>query len=213
MLFIAMKARLSASVKRVENWARRYPGLAGIAATMVAAMLGGAVTYAFDLITEQSANPAPIASDAGQSDRVAAAAPPEPAVDPAPLVEPEPMVYPPRPVKRTRTFEVGDTNNHCSGSRDVVWPVEAAEGWEIVPGSVKVSVVAVSSKSVYGGVTEETADGFTIRGRLVNNGDCIRAFGKTIARDGRGTLRVHAAYEEISYLPSNGAGDAEVSGD
>ena len=104
---------------------------------------------------------------------------------------------PASPETRPRTFSAGDTNEHCRGPRDVAWRVNAEPGWEIDVNSIQASAPVVSSSSVYSGVTESSATHFVITGRLVNNGECIRAFGSTIARDGRGTLRVHAENTEV----------------
>lgn len=96
---------------------------------------------------------------------------------------------------RTRNYERGETNDHCAGSRNVAWYREAEEGWQIV--AVDISPVTVSSKSTYDGVEiDPDRGGFTVRGHIANNGSCVRLFGETVARDGRGTLRVAGTYQE-----------------
>ena len=59
-------------------------------------------------------------------------------------------------------------------------------GWEIDVNSIKVTPTVISSKSSYSGVADATKDGFYIAGRIVNNGNCVKAFGHTVARDARG---------------------------
>ena len=102
----------------------------------------------------------------------------------------------PTMVTRERVFEYGQTNGHCSGPRAVRWEVPAAEGWKIELDSIQVKPTHVSSKSYFQGIENQTEDGFVIAGRIVNNGNCVRVFGKTVSRDGRGSLRVRATYKE-----------------
>ena len=101
---------------------------------------------------------------------------------------------------RTRNYERGETNDHCAGSRNVVWYREAEEGWQIV--AVDISPVTVSSKSTYDGVEiDPDRGGFTVRGHIANNGSCVRLFGETVARDGRGTVWVAGTYQERREAP------------
>lgn len=123
----------------------------------------------------------------------------EPAEEPAEPVETaEPAEEPAEPIVETRErqYTRGETNDHCQGPRTVRWPVDAAEGWSIDVTSVNVRPTVVSSRSTYNGIEDLTEDGFTIVGRIVNRGNCVRVFGETIARDGRGTLRVAGTYQE-----------------
>ncbi|MDE0101011.1 MAG: hypothetical protein OXN89_01400 [Bryobacterales bacterium] len=98
---------------------------------------------------------------------------------------------------RNRNFVFGKTNDHCQGPQDVRWRVPADEGWTIEPDSVEAYALVQSEKSSFYGVTLEPDGGaFQINGRIVNNGNCIRLFGKVIAKDARGSLRVRATYRE-----------------
>ena len=97
---------------------------------------------------------------------------------------------------RSRTFQFRHQNNHCQGPHRVEWRISADSGWEIEPNSVDVRVTEKSSKSSYSGVKDSTSQGFTIVGNIVNNGQCVRVLGKTIARDGRGALGVRGTYVE-----------------
>lgn len=102
---------------------------------------------------------------------------------------------------RDRTYEYGRTNDHCQSPQEVDWYVEATEGWSIVPESIKIIPVVQSSKSVWSGVTPDPSGrGFTVRGQIVNRGECVRIFGETVARDARGTLRVAGTYQERRNL-------------
>lgn len=100
-------------------------------------------------------------------------------------------------MSRRRTFELGRTNDHCSGPANVTWKVKASDGWSIDIQSIKIIDRHVSQKSSGGTVSERDEDEFVITGRVVNNGECIRAFGKTIAKDGRGTIQVKGNYLEV----------------
>ena len=101
-----------------------------------------------------------------------------------------------QPTTRGREYTRGATNDHCAGSRSVRWRVDASEGWAIDVNSINIEPTVVSSRSTYIGIDDVSERGFTILGRLVNRGNCIRAFGQVVARDARGTLRVAATYLE-----------------
>lgn len=123
-------------------------------------------------------------------DVVADASPNSPAL-------PAEQQLPPEPEVRLRTFDRGDTNGHCQSPRNINWRIDASEGWRIVEDSITVRPTVQSQKSVFGGFElDSSGNFFTVRGRLVNHGDCIRAFGATVARDARGSLRVAGTYEE-----------------
>ena len=115
---------------------------------------------------------------------------------PVASVAPEARAPAPQMETRDRSVNFGKTNDHCAGPRDVRWPVRAEEGWEIDVNSIKVTPTVISSKSSYSGVTDATKDGFDIKGRIVNRGNCVKAFGQVVARDARGTLRVSGTYRE-----------------
>lgn len=121
--------------------------------------------------------------------------------DPAPsspaqvesMTEPEEIV---RTETRERTVERSFRNGHCEDPTNIRWEVRAAEGWQIDVTSLAL-VPAASSKSAYYGVSNLTEHGFTINGRVSNNGDCVRVLGKVVARDGRGNLNVSGTYNEV----------------
>ena len=96
-----------------------------------------------------------------------------------------------------RSYAVGDTNSHCAGPRDVSWRVEATEGWKIDIDTINFSPTTLSSKSVYKGVTDRTERGFSIKGRVVNRGNCVKLLGQLVSKDARGSLRVAGTYEEF----------------
>ena len=97
---------------------------------------------------------------------------------------------------RERTVERHFQNGHCENSTNIKWEVRAAEGWRIDVTSLKLAPVSISSKSSYFGVSDLTEDGFTMNGRVSNNGDCVTVLGKVVARDGRGRLTVAGRYNE-----------------
>lgn len=106
------------------------------------------------------------------------------------------------PRTRPRRFEDWDTNEHCRGPYEVSWRVRAEEGWHIDVDSVSARAIEQSSRSVFHGVSEVSEEGFTVSGRLVNHGECVRAFGATVGRDVRGTLRVSVEYTEVEIIDS-----------
>ena len=97
---------------------------------------------------------------------------------------------------RERTVERHFQNGHCENSTNIKWEVRAAEGWRIDVTSLKLAPDSISSKSSYFGVSDLTEDGFTMNGRVSNNGDCVKVLGKVVARDGRGHLTVAGTYNE-----------------
>ncbi len=104
---------------------------------------------------------------------------------------------------KERTFSFSRRNRHCSGSHSVRWPVSATPGWEIDIHSIKDNVTVKSSRSNYDGVVDKTKDGFFIVGRVINSGNCVKAFGQTIAKDGRGSLHVEGTYIETRMVPDS----------
>ena len=97
---------------------------------------------------------------------------------------------------RERLVERHFQNGHCEDSTNIKWEVRAADGWRIDITSLKLAPVSVSSKSSYFGVSDLTEDGFSMNGRVSNNGDCVKVLGKVVARDGRGHLTVAGTYNE-----------------
>ena len=114
----------------------------------------------------------------------------------AQLAKPSAAQPEPQTVTRLRNFSRGETNDHCAGSRNVSWTILAEKGWEIDVTSIKAKVTVQSSRSSYGGIRNRSSQRFEVFGRIANNGECIRVLGKTVARDGRGTLRVAGTYVE-----------------
>ena len=102
---------------------------------------------------------------------------------------------PSQPERRTESYSFNRVNSHCSGAREVSWPVNALEGWRIVGRDSIDDEYSASSKSTYHGVQDLDDSGFFVRGTVANNGNCVRAFGQTIARDGRGSLYAFGSYE------------------
>ena len=107
-----------------------------------------------------------------------------------------------QPVEETRErhYARGETNDHCQGARTVRWRVDATDGWSIVEESINIGPTVESTESTYNGVQEVSENGFTVVGRIVNHGSCVRLFGETVARDARGTLRVTGTYTERRIL-------------
>ena len=108
----------------------------------------------------------------------------------------QPVAPPPSlPERRTESYSFNRVNSHCSGASGVSWRVNAPEGWRIVGRDSIADGHSKSSKSTYHGVQDLDDSGFFVRGTVANNGDCVRAFGQTIARDGRGSLYASGTYE------------------
>ena len=112
------------------------------------------------------------------------------------LTEPEEIVL---TETRERTVDRNFRNGHCEHTTNIRWEVRASEGWEIDVTSLAL-VPSTSSKSAYYGVSDLTKHGFTINGRVSNNGDCVRVLGKVVARDGRGNLNVSGTYNEVRQI-------------
>ncbi len=104
---------------------------------------------------------------------------------------------------RDRTFKFAKRNRYCRGPQNVQWPVKATPGWKIDVHSINAWPTVQSSKSVFDGVKDRTEDGFYITARVVNSGDCIKVFGKRIAKDGRGSLHVAGTYTETRMVPDS----------
>lgn len=86
-------------------------------------------------------------------------------------------------------------NGHCEGNKNVSLRITAPADSVILRDTVQTIVHVRSSQSSFGGVTDLSESGFIVRGVVRNNGDCIRALGKVVSRDGRGTLVVQAKYQ------------------
>ena len=101
--------------------------------------------------------------------------------------------------RRQRNFDRSHRNRHCQGSTIIDWTVKPDVGWLIDVTTIELSS-SKSSKSDYYGYTDATVNGFRVRGRVGNRGECVKVFGKLVARDARGTLSVRGTYHE--YRPA-----------
>jgi hypothetical protein len=93
-----------------------------------------------------------------------------------------------------KTFQ--EQNEHCKQPKDIRWQVRSDEGWNIDTKSVHAEKTKASIYSDFSGVTDLNQSGFILTGKLRNNGDCVNAFGRVFAYDGRGYLSVKAQYTE-----------------
>lgn len=88
-------------------------------------------------------------------------------------------------------------NDHCSGNRPLTWTYNPSKDCVIDITSVTARATVKSSKSSYGGVHNLSESGFQVRGSANNSGDCVKVFGETVSRDGRGALHVEVTWEDI----------------
>ena len=95
-----------------------------------------------------------------------------------PVTHPDEIV---RTETRERTVERSFRNGHCEDPTNIRWEVRAAEGWQIDVTSLAL-VPSASSKSAYYGVSDLTNEGFTINGRVSNDGDCVRVLAQVYQR-------------------------------
>jgi len=105
--------------------------------------------------------------------------------------------------KRQKVKEFYERNPHCSGGKNISWPVMAGEEWKIDPKSINVSVTTKSTKSQFVGVDSAKETGFRLVGHIINNGNCVKVLGSTISKDGRGALGVTVNYEEYREVRTN----------
>ncbi|TXH66553.1 MAG: hypothetical protein E6Q88_11745 [Lysobacteraceae bacterium] len=85
-------------------------------------------------------------------------------------------------------------NQHCWGTRTYAWDVNARSGWQIKdkPHTRLIGDTTATDE----GVQAWSQTGFRFMGKAKNNGECIRVFGKVIARDGRGHVEIEARWVE-----------------
>ena len=107
----------------------------------------------------------------------------------APSSEPSP------PERRTERYSFNRINAHCSSPHEVRWRVNAPAGWRIVGRDFIADKHSGSSKSTSSGVQDLDDSGFFVGGTVANSGNCVRAFGQTIAKDARGRLYAFGTYE------------------
>ena len=95
------------------------------------------------------------------------------------------------------------TNKFCSGERAITQTIAPTVGWSIEPESVAVNVTRTSGQSTFLGHSLDTLEngtvGIRLEGKLKNSGDCIQAFGKTVALDEIGFLNLEVSYDEVIY--------------
>ena len=118
-------------------------------------------------------------------------------IEPTESPQPEAQIVEFETQIRERNVERHFQNEHCGSSTNIKWEIQAAEGWQIDTTSLNLTPTSISSKSSYFGISHLTEDGFTMNGRVSNNGDCVKVLGKVIARDGRGHLTVAGTYTEV----------------
>ena len=143
----------------------------------------------------------PTGVQASTPDRVASSAmeakPETKTIEPTKSPQPEAQIVEFESQTRERTVERHFQNEHCESSTNIRWEIQATEGWRIDTTSLNLAPTSISSKSSYPGISDLTKDGFTMNGRVSNNGDCLKVLGKIIARDGRGHLTVAGTYNEV----------------
>ena len=107
---------------------------------------------------------------------------------------------PVRPIVQ-RFFNKRVKHPHCrERATDIDWRVDANTGWKILVGSVDLHPVTKTVNSSYLGVKNLSHEGFNVQGTVVNNGQCIRVFGKRVANDARGELHVAGTYSEQEII-------------
>lgn len=107
------------------------------------------------------------------------------------------------PVGVEKTYENYHRNSHCQErATEINWRVDATDRWMIEQESVSVRTTTLSTNSAYTGVdVDSNGRGFTIRGIVANNGECVSLLGNTVARDARGALGIRATYTEVRNDP------------
>ena len=95
---------------------------------------------------------------------------------------------------RTRSFSFSEWNTNCAENRSFSIPVNASEGWQIVPESIDTENIRSSDESVFK-ISNATENGFTISGSLTNGGQCGPFW-----TDERGRVRGAVHYEETSIV-------------
>lgn len=87
-----------------------------------------------------------------------------------------------------RTQEFASHNDHCAGSREILFPFNGTPGWLIDPASIKVNCSA-SQASRCDGLRNIATTSFGYMGRVVNYGTCApRIFGQRAYVDARGAV-------------------------
>lgn len=95
-----------------------------------------------------------------------------------------------------RTFE--SASLPCTPSEDLVWGVEAAEGWIIDTSTIKTSVIQKAAKALFSGLEAVNEKAFQLKAKLENAGDCVRdPSGRVIDEDVPASLDVGVTYTEL----------------
>ncbi len=95
-----------------------------------------------------------------------------------------------------RTFERASLP--CTPSEDLVWGVEAAEGWTIDTSTIKTSVIQKAAKALFSGIEAVSQKAFQLKAKLENAGQCVRGpTGRVIDEDVPASLNVGVTYTEL----------------
>lgn len=89
-------------------------------------------------------------------------------------------------------------NNHCQGGTPVHWTYTPESGCKVDVTTVSAEATTKSSNSSFGGVSNVTANGFSVTGNVNNAGSCgPKVFGAPAGKDGRGALGVTARWVDV----------------
>ncbi|WP_417461033.1 S1 family peptidase [Kordiimonas sp.] len=95
-----------------------------------------------------------------------------------------------------RTFE--RANAPCTPSENLVWGVEAADGWMIDTSTIETRVVRKAAKALFSGLDAVSEKAFQLKAKLENAGDCVRdPSGRVIDEDVPASLDVGVTYTEL----------------
>lgn len=87
-------------------------------------------------------------------------------------------------------------NPHCHGPKEACESFNQTNAqWKIIPGSININCHN-SSKSSCLGVRAKTESGFQVCGHIANSGECVKVFGKIVAKDGRGHVWGSVSWQE-----------------
>ena len=197
LTILAGLASFLVAFRKTRDWPTwQTMSVAIVVATMCILIIFTMVHVVFDQAGSETLSVPPIAEQTPAQPSEEETAPP---ATPAPVEEDtEPQMV---METQDRTFKFGTRNRHCRGPQNVRWGVSATPGWKIDEHSITVRPTVQSSRSSLDGVTDPSPEGFYIKGRVVNSGKCIKAFGQTIAKDGRGSLHVAGTYKETRMVP------------
>ena len=90
-------------------------------------------------------------------------------------------------------------NEHCQDPQAMNIRVSpTGTGWLIEPTTIEVTNSSSSSKSTFEGIFDKSETGYSVRGRVVNNGTCVKVDGVPLIKDGRGSLTIDTIHSEYS---------------